>query len=120
MSTSLTVQMQDLLNEYVREVDEAAKNAIKSVAKESAQMLRGTSPKGPNGYAGGWRTKKLSDKAIVVHNGKMPGLTHLLEHGHVSRNQFGTYGRVRAIPHIKPVEVWANAELQNRIMKELP
>lgn len=120
MSTSLTVQMQKILDEYVKEVNDAAKEAVESVTKESVKMLKATSPKGPEGYARGWSVKKIDSKFAVVHNAKMPGLTHLLENGHVIKNQFGTYGRARAIPHIKPVETWANAEFENRIMKELP
>jgi hypothetical protein len=55
------------------------------------------------GYSKGWRIQR-DGNGYIVHNGKYPGLTHLLEHGHVIKNQYGEYGRAPAIVHIKPVE----------------
>lgn len=121
MAESVTVQMEKILNEYVQEVEDATKHALDSVSKEATSMLRSTSPKGPKGYAGGWRSKKLDPKTVVVYNGKLPGLTHLLENGHAVVNQYGSTGkRARAIKHIKPVEEWAQTEFPERVMRELP
>lgn len=121
MAESITVQMNKIIDEYSEEVERATKNALNSVANEAASMLRSTSPKGKKGYAGGWRVKKLDAKTAVVHNGKFPGLTHLLENGHAVVNQYGNTGkRARAIKHIKPVETWAQEEFPARIMRELP
>lgn len=47
----------------------------------------------------------------------------MLENGHAVANQYGNYGhpngRVKGIKHIKPVEQWANAELQAEIERNL-
>ena len=90
----------------VNAIDDAAKEAAEVTARE----LRANSPKREKGkgkgrYAKGWKVKKRNEAhlvAYVVYNGSSPGLTHPLEHGHVARNQYGSYGRVRAIPHIGP------------------
>jgi hypothetical protein len=55
----------------------------------------------------------------VVYNRTMPGLTHLLENGHVIRNKKGDYGRTSGKKHIKPVEEWAVDELPRRIMEDI-
>lgn len=108
MGTNLVAELDLLMKEYVQEVQDAVDDAAKEAAELTAKELRASSPKrkkgkGRGAYARGWKVKKRYDAnlvSFVVYNGKNPGLTHVLEHGHVARNQFGTYGRVRAIPHI--------------------
>lgn len=119
-SGSVTAQMKELLDEVNKDVEKSTKTNIQRIAKESAQKLRNTSPKQTGEYAQGWGVKKLGDKDVVVHNKTMPGLTHLLENGHVIRNNKGTYGRAPAHKHIKPIEDWAIDELPRRIMEDIP
>ena len=114
---SVTAQMTELLNEVDKEVQESAKRNINTVAKESVQKLKNTSPVRTGSYAKGWGTKKLGDMDVVVHNRTDYQLTHLLENGHVIRNKKGTYGRAPAHKHIKPVEEWAIDELPRRILE---
>lgn len=110
MGTNLVAEITLALEEYVQEVQDAVDAAAKEAAEVTARELQRTSPKRKKGknkgkYAKGWKVKKRYDAhlvAYVVYNGTRPGRTHTLEHGHVSRNQYGTYGRVRAIPHIGP------------------
>lgn len=107
---NLVVEMRELLDDYVVEVEQAAKEAAKEAAEVTVKTLKQTSPrrksgKGKGQYASGWKVKKVERGPLVsyvVYNGKNPGLTHLLENGHVSSNQYGTFGRVRAIKHIAP------------------
>lgn len=102
--------MNAALEEYVHDVQIAIDESAKEAAELTQRLLKATSPKREKGkgkgtYARNWKVKKRYDShlvAYVVYNGKRPGMTHLLEHGHVSRNQYGSYGRVRAIPHIGP------------------
>ena len=105
---SVEVQMAKILEEYSLEVERAAREAAKEAAELTVRQLKASSPKKAKRggrYARGWTMKKESDGVItgyVVYNGTSPGLTHVLENGHVARNQFGSYGRVRAIKHIGP------------------
>lgn len=107
---NLVAEVNAALTEYIQEVQDLADEAAKESAEATARELKANSPKREKGkgkgkYARGWKVKKRKDANLVsyvVYNGTSPGLTHPLEHGHVSRNQYGSYGRVRAIPHIGP------------------
>lgn len=110
MATNLVAEVNAALTEYVQEVQDAIDEAAEEAANVTAKELKANSPKREKGrgkgkYARGWKVKKRQQANLVsyvVYNGSSPGLTHPLEHGHVTRNQYGTYGRVRAIPHIGP------------------
>lgn len=120
MADSISAQLDDVLDEYSKEVDEAVNITMHAVAKEAAAKLKATSPKKTGQYASGWKVKNDFDsKSYTVYNAKKPSLTHLLENGHLIRNQFGTWGRQAARPHIKPVEEWASAEVMRRISQRL-
>lgn len=122
-TSSITVQMDKILDSYSREVQEATNKAIDSVAKEAASKLRDTSPRKTGDYAKGWKVKKERGRdglqTVTVHNKTNYQLTHLLENGHVVRNKKGTYGRTRPIKHIAPVEEWAVDELPREIEERL-
>lgn len=117
---SVSLQMKELLDDYYEEVQKVTDEAIKDVAAESVAKLRNTSPKGASGrYARGWTVKKDGKLGRVVYNKTDWQLTHLLENGHIIKNQFGTYGRAPAIKHITPVEEWAASELPLKISRGL-
>lgn len=120
MSESLTVQIQAVLNAVNDDIRDAVKRNVDSVAKEAVQKLRDSSPKKTGDYASGWSLKRQGEADAVIYNRKQPGLTHLLENGHVIKNKKGTFGRVSGKKHIKPVEEWANEELSRRILEEIP
>lgn len=116
----LTVQVAELLDEYNEEFDKTVNFAMFTVAQEAADKLRAISPRKTGKYANGWTVDSdFDEKTYTVYNQAKPSLTHLLENGHVKRNQFGSWGRVEGIKHIKPVEEWANAKVMDRITKEL-
>lgn len=118
MSADFTVQLNEILDQYEERVEKAANEAFNEVATEAVQKLKNSSPKLTGKYAKGWKKKKQGD-GYVVYNAEAPGLTHLLENGHVIRNQYGSYGRTTAQKHIAPVEQWANVEVEERIRREL-
>ena len=117
---TLSVQLTQVLEEYDEELDKAVNVSMRAVAKEAAEKLKATSPRKTGKYANGWAVdSNFRTKTYTVYNKAKPSLTHLLEDGHLARNQFGTWGRVEGRKHIKPVEEWANAEVLNRITQEL-
>lgn len=109
-TNNIAAEVNAALTEYVQEVQEMMDEEAKTAAEATMRELKANSPKRQKGrgkgkYAKGWKVKKKREGALVsyiVYNGSSPGLTHPLEHGHVVRNQFGSYGRAEATPHIGP------------------
>lgn len=121
MAHSVYDQLAEILDGYEKEVRETVEKGVEKVAKDTAKNLRQTSPKNSGDYAKNWAVKTdRRNKTTVVYN-KAPTyrLTHLLEKGHVIRNQAGTYGRTQAKPHIKPAEEAAVSELVRKIEEDL-
>lgn len=116
-SQSFEVQMKNLLDSYDAEVQKVVDDTAKQLVKEGVSKLKSSSP-GSGDYAGGWKSRK-DGNGYVIFNGKKPGLTHLLEKGHVTRNQYGTWKRTPAHPHIKAVETWVNDEFTNQVEKKI-
>lgn len=123
MGKSIDINLEDelgrILDEYMDDVEETASKVINQVAKEAAQKLKDVSPKKTGKYASGWTVKKGKKLDAVVYNATRPGLTHLLEESHPIRNQYGTWGRSTARPHIAPVREWAEEEVVKRIEEAL-
>lgn len=93
-----------ILNDYAEGTNADLADLAKKFAKQGAKSLREASSEyGWGSYSAGWTTwyeeKRYSEQGII-YNEKLPGLPHLLEHGHAKRNG----GRTRAFTHIAPVE----------------
>lgn len=105
---SLLKQLNDVLEDYIDEVDDLSNTEMKKAAQDTAKDLRSTSPKRTGRYASSWTVKseKLAGGAVsyTVYNKTYGWKTALLENGHVIRNKKGDYGRAPAHPHIKPAE----------------
>ena len=102
----LSAEINKILTDYGEQVQENVDEAAQRVAKAGVKAVKGnakSSFSGTGKYAAGWTSKfekgRLSSQGII-YNGKLPGLPHLLEHGHANRNGGRTPGR----PHIAPVE----------------
>lgn len=115
--------IREILDDYSVKTKRVANDEIDQIGKESVAKLKNTSPKRTGGYAKDWALKRYRPRSgiidVVVHNRKHYSLTHLLENGHVIRNEKGEYGRTSGIKHIAPVEEWAADELPKRIEREL-
>lgn len=98
---SLYFQLKDILDDVQRITEDASESATRKAGNEARKILKNTSPEKTGEYAGGWATKRTQN-GVIVYNAKLPGLTHLLEHGHVVRNKSGRCGRAPAIKHIEP------------------
>ena len=127
MGKSIDINLEDelgrILDEYMDDVEETATKVINQVAREAAQKLKDESPYDPknNGkhYRDGWTVRRGKKLDAVVYNATKPWLTHLLENGHVVRNQYGTYDPYKGKKHIKPVREWAEEEVVKRIEEAL-
>lgn len=127
MGKTIDINLEDelgrILDEYMDDVEETASKVINQVAKEATQKLRDASPYDPKNhgqhYRDGWKVKKGKKLDAVVYNATKPWLTHLLENGHVVRNQYGTYDPYKGKKHIAPVREWAEEEVVKRIEEAL-
>lgn len=119
---SVSEQLKAVLDDESKHVREVTEQAIKTVSKQAVQRLKTDSPKKSGDYANGWTVKRADGLESIVYNKTAPGLTHLLENGHAVKpdpKHPGKKVRVNGIKHIKPVERWANAELQAEIERNL-
>ena len=102
--------IQENLNEIVAEMSKKGAKAVKSEAR--------TTFGGSGKYASGWtstfETGRMSAQG-TIYNKNVPGLPHLLEHGHANRNGGRTAGRV----HIAPVEEKLVKEFESQVKSKL-
>lgn len=105
---SVDKELNDILTEYIKDVDELTNETMKKASRDTAKELKTTSAKRSGDYAKDWAVKTENgfgkSKIYIVHNRKHYMLTHLLENGHIIRNQYGTYGRVNGDGHIRDAE----------------
>ena len=118
MTESIEAQLGAILDEYEKLTDDVVERSSRKTARDAVQDLKNTSPRQSGDYASGWATKKQG-KGMVVYNRKAPGLTHLLENGHVIRNKYGVFGRAPAHKHIAPVADEASSEFEQNVRREL-
>lgn len=112
-------ELQQMLEGYVKDVDEAVVEALPKVGKEAVKELKNTSPKNTGRYAKGWRQKVESEGVngtkLTVYNATSYQLTHLLENGHALRGGGFVSGR----PHIKPAQDKAEKKAVEEITKAI-
>ena len=120
---SIDVQLKDILTEFMEDMNDDAEKAFKETGKDTVQDLKNTSPRGTGSkhYADGWTSKvqgKGMDTELIVYNRTMPGLTHLLENGHMMYDRHGiNHGRTRAVRHIEPAQNRAIEDILTRLSK---
>ena len=115
---SIELAVEELLDGYCKELEEAADKAARGTASATVNYLKKHSPRGKSRkhYADGWRSKRASAKRYIVHNATKPGLTHLLNNGHIKA---GGTERVEGDGHIDKANEWAEEEFMRKIEKEL-
>ena len=124
-TVDVNVQLNKILKEYTDELEVEAQQAFKDVGKETKKELTDKSRqlfhhKSQKHYADGWRyTVRGKGLALVltVYNATKPGLTHLLENGHMILIRGKNFGRSKAFKHIEPAEKNVIDKLMKRLMK---
>ena len=111
------------LKAFQNATDEVIKQAIDETGKSGRAQLRNDSPKRTGAYSKSWAfgpnvTKRNPHTYTRTLYAKSPHyrLTHLLEYGHRLVRNGRVIGRVRAIPHIAPVDEMVQEELEQRIL----
>lgn len=121
---SLDEEIKKALEDYNVEVVRVTNESIKETAKEAAKILKnGGSYKNRTGaYAKDWTARQrektksvIQVQGYTVYNKNHFQLTHLLEHGHQSRNG----GRVKEFAHIAPVNDQMGEMVANKIESKL-
>ena len=106
------------LEEYAKLATDDMKKSVKDAGKFCKEEVSANAPVRTGRYAKSWKSKvtgESSNALTVTVYSSVPGLPHLLEHGHAKRGG----GRVRAIPHIAPAEEAAEDKLLKDIEKAL-
>lgn len=121
---SLDEEIKKELENFNAEVVRATNESIKEAAREAAKTLKKGGPyKNRTGkYARDWTTgQREKSKSVIevqgytVYNKENYQLTHLLEHGHQSRNG----GRVKEFAHIAPVNEQIGEMIASKIESKL-
>lgn len=116
----LSDAIEKILAEYGDEVVEKSGEVVEKVGRKAVKALKEESHSTFKGdeYYKGWSVTFDEDrfcKTAIIHNRKLPGLPHLLEHGHAKRGG----GRVAGRVHIKPVETEMIESFEDTLRREL-
>lgn len=116
MKNDLSVSVRDILDKYSDVVGEALDQTIEKVAKEAKKEISAKAP-GSGKYYKSWRARNTGTRTAPEYTvySELPGLPHLLEHGHAKRGG----GRTRAFEHIAPVEDKLPEMIEQEISKLL-
>lgn len=126
-SIDLAEELKKILDDYELEVIDDVDKAALATAKLGVKELKEKSPRSKRAqggaYAKSWGYTKekmpFGYTSYVIRNRKHYQLTHLLENGHLIKNQYGSYGRTKPIPHIKPVEIIVQENFLDNLIKRL-
>ena len=121
---NLGSEISKILDEYAGNVDENVDEITKKIGRKGAQALKNESlakfkdsKKHKKRYGQTWTSKAEKKRlytSVTIYNSQ-PGLPHLLEYGHASRNG----GRVMGKEHISPVEQQLIAEFEREVRSKL-
>ncbi|MBR7187094.1 MAG: hypothetical protein IKD53_00915 [Clostridia bacterium] len=113
-----------ILNEYAGEIAGNVGEIAAQMGQKGAQALRQKSRETVDGseYAKGWKSQTETGRTgttAIIYNDH-PGLPHLLEYGHVTRNGTGrTFPRTPAHEHIAPVADELTETFEREVLSRL-
>lgn len=117
--------LNDAIKQYSDAVVESLPDAVNAAAKKALKTLKSEAKSkiGGKTYVSSFKSKKTqSDSNITEYTlySTRYRVAHLLEHGHVVRNQTGrVYGVTSAKPHWAPAEDAGIKELEEQIQKKV-
>lgn len=117
----LAAAVDKILEKYGDDVRDNVNDIVKDITKKGVQTLKSQARSAVGGtgkYASGWTSQVETGRVSAqgtIYNGALPGLPHLLEHGHANRNGGRTPGRV----HIAPVEEALVKEFETKVKSKL-
>ena len=116
--------IQNALHDYGEDAEDAVKDTVKEVSKKTRDIVKSNAPVRKTN--GGDYKKSISDRQVKNQKGeyikivysKAPHyrLTHLLEHGHLTRNGMK---KTRAFPHFKLGDDYINENFENKLASKL-
>lgn len=116
----LVASINKVLEKYADDVRDNVGAIAVDLSKQGAKAINQNAKDmfgGSGDYAKSWKVEKVQsrtgDSAIIYST--MPGLPHLLEHGHAKRNG----GRVEGRPHIAPVEEELCAQFEKAVTENI-
>lgn len=110
-----------ILKRYADDLSENVDQIAISLGRRGANELRAGSAidfGGTGKYARGWTStveQKRTGAIVTIHNANVPGLPHLLEHGHANRGGGRTPGRY----HIGYVEQLIAEAFEREVVSKL-
>lgn len=124
MATKVTIEnldtaIQGILQEYEDDVSANLDEITRKIGKTGVKALNNASKSAFDGkkYSKSWTSTAEKGRlytTVTLHS-KMPGLPHLLEHGHAKVNG----GRVKGRAHIEPVNQKLVTEYEREVKARL-
>ena len=124
MATKVTIEnldiaIQNILQEYEDDVSANLDEITRKIGKTGVKALNNASKSAFDGnkYNKSWTSTAEKGRlytTVTLHS-KLPGLPHLLEHGHAKVNG----GRVKGRAHIEPVEQKLVKEYEREVKAKL-
>ncbi|WP_100065115.1 hypothetical protein [Miniphocaeibacter massiliensis] len=118
MAINLDKELSSIIDEYVSGVRSGLDNLGAEVAEKGLKEIKKLAPRDRPKYYKGFSitTQYLGvNNTFVLHNEKIPSLTHLTEFGAATRSG----GRTSATPHFAPTEKLMVEEYEKGVKKLL-
>lgn len=117
---NLASAIEDILEQYEGDVEDLNAETVKEVVKLGVKAVKSNSGVfgGTGKYASGWTSQVETGRTSAqgtIYNKKVPGLPHLLEHGHAKRGGGRVPGRVHIAPVQDEIEKAFREELEKRL-----
>ena len=111
------LDLQAVLAQYTKNIDQDLDDVMSSVAKEAKQKLKDDSPENTGTFANSWAIQHNKGEYIVYN--KEGWKTHLLENGHDIVAGGQKVGHVEGKHFMKPINDWVSEEVTKRLEEKL-